>query len=154
MVYVTIFQPRATAKLPKTPPHLKRTRLKMHFFSNGNSLYGPASWMHTKGDMSDMPSMQPTEQPRTSPRGWSWSEHMPRRPSCVCLPECSVSRVMATGALEAWKVVEVIRLAAWAVNYFTDQLMTPYFSGESTINGTPGGDRWARILGGQIGWLS
>ena len=46
---------------------------------------------------------------------------------------------------------------AWAVSYYTDQLMTPcsrYFSGGSTLNGTPGGDRWARILGGQIGWLS
>ena len=38
--------------------------------------------------------------------------------------------------------------------YFADQLMTPYFSGESTLNGTPGGDRWARVLRGQIGWLS
>ena len=47
-----------------------------------------------------------------------------------------------------------IRLAAWAVSYFTDQLMTPCFSGGSTINGTPGGDRWARVLGGQIGWLT
>ena len=46
---------------------------------------------------------------------------------------------------------------AWAVSYFTDQLMTPfskYFSGGSTMNGTPGGDRWARVLGGQIGLLS
>ena len=40
------------------------------------------------------------------------------------------------------------------VIYFTDQLRTPYFSGGSTINGTPGGDRWARVVGGQIGWLS
>ena len=32
--------------------------------------------------------------------------------------------------------------------------MTPYFSGASKINGTPGGDRGARVLGGQIGWLS
>ena len=36
---------------------------------------------------------------------------------------------------------------AWAVlSYYTDQLMTPcskYFSGGSTLNGTPGGDRWA-----------
>ena len=47
-----------------------------------------------------------------------------------------------------------IRLGAWAVSYFTDQLMTPYFSGGSTINGALGGDRWARVLGGQIGWLS
>ena len=22
------------------------------------------------------------------------------------------------------------------------------------MNGTPGGDRWARVLGGQVGWLS
>ena len=46
---------------------------------------------------------------------------------------------------------------AWVVIYFTDQLLTPcskYFSGASTLNGTPGGDRWARVLGGQIGWLS
>ena len=31
---------------------------------------------------------------------------------------------------------------------------TPNFSGGSTLNGTPGWDRWARVLGGQIGWLS
>ena len=37
---------------------------------------------------------------------------------------------------------------------FTDQLMTPYFSGGSTLNGTTGGDRWARVPGGQIGYLS
>ena len=48
-----------------------------------------------------------------------------------------------------------IRLASWlsCVIYFTDQLLTPYFSGGSTLNGTPGGDGWARVLGGQIGWL-
>ena len=43
----------------------------------------------------------------------------------------------------------------WAT--VTDQLLTPCskcFSGASTLNGTPGGDRWARFLGGQIGWLS
>ena len=43
---------------------------------------------------------------------------------------------------------------AWAVSFFTDQVMTPYFSGASTLTGTPGGDRWARVLCGQIGWLS
>ena len=32
--------------------------------------------------------------------------------------------------------------------------MTPYFSGGSTLDGTPGGDKWARVLYGQIGWLS
>ena len=30
----------------------------------------------------------------------------------------------------------------------------PNFSGGSTLNGTPGGNRWARVLGGQIGGLS
>ena len=47
---------------------------------------------------------------------------------------------------------------AWAVlSYYTDQLMMPcskYFSGGSTLNGAPGWDRWARVLCGQIGWLS
>ena len=113
----------------KIPPHPKHTHINKKKYIYGNSRYGPASWKHTKADMSDMVSQQPTEQPRSSPPRSRVSEHVPRRPSCVCLPECSVSRVMATGALEAWKVVEVIRLAAWAVNYFTDQLMTPYFSG-------------------------
>ena len=49
-----------------------------------------------------------------------------------------------------------IRLASWlgCVSYFTDQLLTTYFSGASTLNGTPGGDRWARVLGGKTGWLS
>ena len=32
--------------------------------------------------------------------------------------------------------------------------MTPNFSGGTTLNGTPCGDRWARVLGGQIGWQS
>ena len=43
---------------------------------------------------------------------------------------------------------------AWAVSYFTDQLMTlysTYFSG-GRLNGTPGRDR--RVLGGQIGRLT
>ena len=110
-----------------------------------------------------MPSMQPTEQICTSPPGSTGSEHVPLYPSCVRLPESSVSRANATGVLKVLKkLVEValvgskIRLASWlgCVIYFTDQLMTPYFSGGSTLNGTPGGDRWARVLCGQIGWLS
>ena len=40
------------------------------------------------------------------------------------------------------------------MSYCIDQLLTPNFSGGSTLNGTPGGDRWARVLCGQIGWLS
>ena len=49
-----------------------------------------------------------------------------------------------------------IRLVSWlgCVIYFTDQLMTPYFSGGCTLNGTPGGDRWGRVLCEEIGWLS
>ena len=40
------------------------------------------------------------------------------------------------------------------MSYIADQLMAPYFSRGRTKNGAPGGDRWARVLGGQIGWLS
>ena len=65
------------------------------------------SWLlaaiNTNGDISGMPSMQPTQHPRTSPPGLRVSKHMPRRPSCVCLTEFSFSRANATGALEAWK---------------------------------------------------
>ena len=85
----------------RIPPHPKHTHIKKHLFIYGNSLYGPASWIHTKGDTSDMPSMQPTEHPRTSPPGSTGSEHMRLYPSCVCLPQCSFSRANATGALEA-----------------------------------------------------
>ena len=85
---------------------------------------------------------------------------MPLYPSCVHLPEWAVSQAIAIGALEARKLtLERTRRIGqgWAVIYFTDQLLTPcskYCSGVSTLNGTPGGNRWARILGGQIGWLS
>ena len=47
------------------------------------------------------------------------------------------------------------RRSDWlTVSYCTDQVLTTNFSGGSTLNGTPGGGRWARVLGGQIGWLS
>ena len=48
------------------------------------------------------------------------------------------------------------RRSYWlAVSYCCpDQLLTPNFSGGSPLNGTPGGGRWARVLRGQIGWLS
>ena len=45
--------------------------------------------------------VQPTEHPRTSPPASRVSDDMPLYPSCVCLPECSVSLAMATGALDA-----------------------------------------------------
>ena len=40
------------------------------------------------------------------------------------------------------------------MTYCIDQPLTPNFSGVSKLNGTPSGDRWARVLGGEIGWLS
>ena len=106
----------------KTHPHQKS------FCMYGNSLYGTASWTHTTGDISGMPSMQPTEHPRTSPPGSRVSEHIPLYPSCVHLPEWAVSQAIATGALEARKfMLERTRRIgqAWAVIYFTDQLLTP-----------------------------
>ena len=96
------FVPTRTRKNPtasKTHPHQKA-----FFFIYGHSLYGPGSCydtINTKGDTSGMPSMQPTENPRTSPPGSTGSEHMPLYPSCVRLLESSVSRAVATGALEA-----------------------------------------------------
>ena len=83
------------------PPHLKHPRLKKHFFRSRNPMYRVAAAINTNCNISGMPSLQPTEHPRTSPPGLRVSEHMPRRPSCVCLPECSFSRANATGALKA-----------------------------------------------------
>ena len=88
-------------KKHKIPPHPKHPRLKKHFFSSRNRMYLLAGAIYANGGISGMPSMQPTEHPRTSPPGLRVSEHMPRRPSCVCLPGCSFSRANATGALEA-----------------------------------------------------
>ena len=101
----------------------------------------------------------PTEQPRTSPPGSRVSEHMPRDPSCGCLPECSVCLASnvdwRSRSLKKNMKFESTRMGpTWAVSYFTDQLLTPYFSGARTLNGTPGGDGWAQVLGGQICWLS
>ena len=79
----------------KTHPQQKKKNIY------GNSLRGPVSWIHTKGDTSDMAIVQPTEHPRTSPPRSRVSEHMPLYPSCVCLPEWAVAQAIATGALEA-----------------------------------------------------
>ena len=72
---------------------------------------------------------------------------------------CFVSRPSGITLVRKMYMLERTRRIgqAWAVSYYTDQLMTPYskyFSGGSTLNGTPGGDRWARVLCEQIGWLS
>ena len=86
--------------------------------------------------------------------------------TCFCIPLAYVCRSvlsrerwrMALSKLGNFMLKRTRRIGqAWAVIYFTDQLLTPcskYFSGANTQNGTPGGDRWARVLGGQIGWLS
>ena len=61
----------------------------------------PAARMNTESAVSDMPTISPTEHPRNSPPGSRVSEHMPLYPSCVWLPEYSVSQAMVTDALEA-----------------------------------------------------
>ena len=85
----------------KITPHPEHPRLKNHLFSSRNPMYLLAATINTKGDICGMPSMQPTEHLRTSPPGSTGSEHMPLYPSCIRLPESSVSRANATGALEA-----------------------------------------------------
>ena len=71
------------------------------FLIYGNSLDGPASWTHRRGDTSDMAIVPPTEHPRTSPPGSRVSEHMPRYPSCVCPLQWAASQAKAADALEA-----------------------------------------------------
>ena len=62
-------------KQNKTESRRTQTTLASNaFFMYGNSLYEPASWMHTKGDMSDVPSVKPTEQQRTPSPGSRGSE--------------------------------------------------------------------------------
>ena len=140
------------------PPRPKHTHIQKHFFIYRNSLYGPASWTHTQGDTSDMPSMKPTEHPRTSPpdrRGQN---------TYVCIHHAYVYRsvlsreqtrlALSTRDFFLLRLHSWGRRSDWAVSYCTDQLLTPNFSGGSTLNGTPCGDRWTRVLCGQIGWLS
>ena len=85
--------------------HRKPSHLKKNHQIYETSLYGPANRIHTKSATSDMPSMQPTEHPRTSPPGSRVSEHMPLYPSCVHLPEWAVSQSIETDALEARKIM-------------------------------------------------
>ena len=95
--HIPMYQKSTNSAAPKTPP------IEKALFSSINLMYLLAATINTKGDISGMPSMQRTEHPRTSPPGLRVSEHMPRRPRCVCLPESPVSRALATGALEACK---------------------------------------------------
>ena len=85
----------------KIPPYPKHPRLKKHFFSSRNPMHLLGAAINAKGGVSGMPSIQPTEHPRTSPPGSTGAEHMPMYPSCVRLPESSASRANAIGALEA-----------------------------------------------------
>ena len=71
----------------KIAPHPKHPRLKNIFFSSRNPMSLLAAAINTEGDTSGMPSMQPTEHPRTSPPGSRVSEHMPLYLSGVHLPE-------------------------------------------------------------------
>ena len=95
---LTTFVPMRTPEKIAAPQH---PRLKKHLFSSRNPMYLVAAAINTNGDISGMPSMQSTQHQRTSPPGLRVSEHMHRRPSRVCLPEFSVSRANATGAVEA-----------------------------------------------------
>ena len=143
----------------KISPHPKKPRLKKHFIISRNLMYLLDAAINTESDISGIPSMHSTEHSRTSRPGSRVSEQLPLYPSCVHLPEWAVSQAIATGVLEARKIMKerTRRIGqAWAVIYFTDQLLTlrsKYFSGASILNGTPGGDRWARVFGEQIGWL-
>ena len=146
--------------------HTKESRRMQHTpTSKSNLLFMETPYMdlragpHTTGDTSDIAIVQPAEHPRTSPPGSRLSEHI--------VPLAYVCRSVLSR--EHWRTAlsklgkllleRTRRIAqAWAVlSYYTDQLMTPcskYFSGGSTLIGTPGGDRWARVLCGKIGWLS
>ena len=108
-------------KKHEIPPHPTHTRVKNAFFKCWKLHMDLQAAGTREGDMSNMPSVQPTKQPRTSPPGSRGSEHMPRHPSCGCLPECSVSRAMARLVLSKLKKLsklESTRIGpAWAVNY-------------------------------------
>ena len=110
-----------------------------------------------------MPGMQPTQHPRTSPPGLRGVRtHASTSLLRMYVYRSFLSREQMRLAL--WKIEQnmlrlhslvgsKIRLALREL-LCTDQLLTTNFSGGSTLNGTLGGDRWARVLGGQIGWLS
>ena len=95
------------AEHQKIPPLPKHPLLKKHFFIYRNPMYPVATAINMNGDTLDMPNMQPTEHPRTSPPGFWVSEHMPRRPSCVCLPGCSSREQMRLALSKLEKLDEV-----------------------------------------------
>ena len=146
------------------PPHPKHTHIKKHFF-----LFMETPCMDLRAG-SRRKVIRRTRRLR-NPQ----STHAPRRRdrrghnTCLCIPHVYVYR--SPLCREQWRLVHskpeknLLRLHSWgqrsdwllglAVSYCTEQLLTPYFSGASTLNGTRGGDRWERVLeGGQIDWLS
>ena len=123
----TVCVRRKKTKKNEIPPHPNHSPLKMHFFSSGNSLWTFKAAATRKGDMSDMPNVQPTEQPLTFPPGSRGSDHIHASTSLSRMSAGVLCLASNGGALEACKNIEVglvrskIRLA-WAVRYFTDQL--------------------------------
>ena len=102
--------------------------------------------------------VQPTKQPCTSTPGSRGQDHIFDVPLAYVY-RSALSRELWRLALSKLEKIFEVRKdmvpAWWAMSfYFSDQLMTPYFSGASTLNGTPCGDRWAGVRRGQIGWLS
>ena len=73
-------------KKREIPPHPKHLSFKKHCFSYRNPMHLRAAAINTNGDISGMPSMQPTEHPRTSPPESRVPEHMPLYPPYVRLP--------------------------------------------------------------------
>ena len=57
-------------------------------------MYGPANWIHTKGDTSDMAIVQPTGYPRTSSPGST---------TCFCIPHAYVC--WSPLSREQWRLV-------------------------------------------------
>ena len=142
----------------KIPPHPKHTHIKKQF------LFMETPYMDLRAGSTrkvvcltcPVSSRQSIRAPPRRDRGC--------QNTCIDVPLAYICRGalsreqwrLALSKLEKNMLQRTRRIGpAWAVSYFTDQLMTPYskyFSGGSTINGTPGRDR--RVLGGQIGRLS
>ena len=140
------------------PRRVQNTHTSKNAFFN--SLYGPASWTHTKSDTRYVGHpLYATDRTSTHfPPGSPESEHVRLYPSCAFYKSV-LSREQTRLARSNLKK-SLLRLPSWgrrsdwALRYCINQLLTPHFPGGSTLNGTPGGARWVRVLCGQSGWLS
>ena len=140
------------------PPRPKHTHIKKHFLFLGTPCM----------DLRAGPTRKVVR--RTCPACNRQSTHAPSRRdrrgqnTCVCIPHAYVYRsvlsreqtrlVVSKLEKNLFRLHSWGRRSDWAVSYCTDQLLTPNSSGGSILNGTHGGDRWARVLCGQIDWLS